>query len=91
MMEIHGEEIIRRIVREEMRSLLESMAETADGLANGLSSYDVGDLEKAGHRAIKTVMELEESMLPHAWNCISRDPRAFEGENECTCGVKEGS
>jgi hypothetical protein len=89
MMEIHGEEIIRRIVREEMRALLESMAETADNLATGLASHDVGELERAGYRAIKTVMELDESMLPHAWNCVHRDPRSFEGE--CTCGVKEGS
>lgn len=90
MMQIHGEEIIRRIVREEIQKFAESVAKTSYGLADGLDSYETGDLERAGHRAIKKVMELEESMLPHAWNCNLRDPEGYDdkgNELKCSCGV----
>lgn len=79
------EEMMRRIVREEMRSLLQSMARTAIGLSDGLASYEIGELERAGHRAISRVSELEEAMLPHAWNCDLRDP--YGRGSKCSCGV----
>lgn len=84
------EQAMRRIVREELRSLLQSMSKTAHGLHAGLAGYETGELERAGHRAIEKVMDLEEAMLPHAWNCNLRDPNGYDdqgNELKCSCGV----
>jgi hypothetical protein len=79
------EEVMRRIVREEMRSLLQSMGKTAFALSDGLASYEIGELERSGHQAIRRVAELEEAMLPHAWNCEVRNPAGWD--HKCSCGV----
>lgn len=84
------EQAMRRIVREEMRSLLQSMMKTARGFGTGIAGFELGDLEKAGHKAIERVMDLEEAMLPHAWNCNLRNPAGYDdqgNELKCSCGV----
>lgn len=81
------EEMMRRVVREEMRALLRSLAETAEGLYN---LADPNSMEEAGYRGIMKVMNLEESMMPHAWNCQLRDPAGANpdgSELQCSCGV----
>jgi hypothetical protein len=83
------EEVMRRVVREEMRSLVKSMTATAKGLYN---YADPGSLEEAGYKAIKKVFELEESMLPHAWNCELRNPAGYDkngNDLQCNCEVGE--
>lgn len=82
-MSIENEDVIRRIVREELKSLLGSMAKTAEK-KNG---YDTGQLEGAALYAIKNVVEEEEERLPHAWDCPKRK-RSWE--NNCSCGVEKG-
>lgn len=79
------EEMMRRVVREEMMYLLRSMSKTARGLFSGLAAYETSELERAGYRAIHRVMELEESMLPHAWNCEVRNPA---GNFPCSCDAR---
>lgn len=76
------EEMMRKIVREEMRSLLKSLTVTADGIRK---RYGTTALEIAGYRAIHSVMAVEEAMLPHAWNCDTRDPAGYV--LKCSCGV----
>lgn len=86
------EEAMRRVVREEMRYLLQSMVKTARGFGTGIAGFELGDLEKAGHKAIERVMDLEEAMLPHAWNCDLRNPAGYDdkgNELTCSCGVGE--
>uniref|UniRef100_A0AAU7GXR9 Helix-turn-helix DNA binding domain protein n=1 Tax=Streptomyces phage Scarif TaxID=3158858 RepID=A0AAU7GXR9_9CAUD len=81
------EEKLRRIVREELKSLLESMGKTAYS-ADG---YDTGELESAGLRAIRTVVETEGSLLPHAWTCPKRKGYwdEYGNRSKCNCGVGE--
>ena len=77
------EEVMRRIVREEMQALLKTMAETSNLLSGGIATPV--HLENAGYKAIARVIELEESMLPHAWNC---DIRNVDVDGvKCSCGV----
>lgn len=78
---------IRRIVREELKSLLESMDKTADR-ADG---YETGELESAGLRAIRRVVEDEAYYMPHAWTCPKRQG-AWDNNGDptkCNCGVGE--
>jgi hypothetical protein len=84
------EEMMRKVVREELRSLLYSLTATARDNSDGLAAYEVGELERAGHRAIQRVMEIETALLPHAWNCNFRDPAGYDSRGnklECSCGV----
>jgi hypothetical protein len=84
------EEMMRKVVREELALLLRSMGKTARGLYGGMAAYNVGDLEQAGYRAIERVAELEESLLPHAWNCELRNPAGYDEQGnpvQCSCGV----
>lgn len=84
------EQVMRRIVREEMRSMMDSVVKTATALDS--QSHRIGlKLEAAGFQAIARVMELEESMLPHAWNCELRNPngRNLDGsELKCSCDAR---
>lgn len=73
------EEIIRRIVREELKSLLESMGKTAYN-ADG---YETGELKSAGLAAVREVVESEAWGMPHDWGCERRK----SGYKQCTCGV----
>lgn len=82
MINIHGEEIIRRIVREELKKLLESTAETA----RNSDGYETGELESAALGAINKVVESEAYLLPHAWDCTRRIGDYFERQ-KCSCGV----
>lgn len=78
---------LRRIVREELKSLLESMGKTADR-ADG---YETGELESAGLRAISRVVEDEDYYMPHAWTCPKRQG-TWDREGyatHCNCGVGE--
>ncbi|WPJ30816.1 hypothetical protein [Streptomyces phage Psst4] len=78
---------LRRIVREELKSLLESMGKTA----YNSDGYETGELESAGLRAIRTVVEAEGSHLPHAWTCPKRQG-TWDREGyatHCNCGVGE--
>lgn len=81
------EEMMRKVVREEMRALLASLERTSRGL---LRQCSPGDFEEAGYQAIYKVMELEEAMLPHAWNCELRNPAGCDVHGnplKCSCGV----
>lgn len=75
---------IRRIIREELKSLLESVAETADR-ADG---YETGELTSAGLGAIKDVAERVSGELPHAWDCTIKTPMTWP--KKCSCGVGDG-
>lgn len=78
------EETVRRIVREELTSLLKSLDKTASDSIG----YETGELEGAALRAISDVMKSEVGSMPHDWKCEMRTDRWFEA---CTCGVdKEG-
>lgn len=76
------EEVMRRIVREEMQALMRSMGETARLLGGSVTP---AALEDIGYQSIARVIELEESMMPHAWNCDVRNPNV-DGLS-CSCGV----
>lgn len=81
------EERLRRIVREELKSLLESMDKTA----NRADGYETGELESAGLRAIRRVVEDEAYYMPHAWTCPKRQG-AWDNNGDptkCNCGVGE--
>lgn len=76
------EEMMRKVVREELKALLESMAKTASGQA---WNYASSDLEGYGLRAIENVAEREAALMPHAWNCEKRNPQVWGAK--CSCGV----
>lgn len=73
-------DLVRRIIRQEMESLLETLARGA-GDSDG---SETGELESAGLQAIKSVMERELHHLPHDWNCEKR----HGSWNKCTCDIK---
>lgn len=73
------EERLRHIVREELKSFLRS----ANVTARNADGHETGELESAGLRAIRTVIESEIYYLPHTWGCSIRKPMVFT----CDCGV----
>ena len=82
-----SEEDVRRIVREEMRSLLVSLVKTSDRLN---VPYETEEIENRILRSIGKVADQEASHLPHKWDCGSRDPDWMKiNPFECTCGVGE--
>lgn len=83
------EEVMRRIVRQEMRLLLDSMQKTSHGLAHGPNRYDMDEIQRVAYQAIEEVVALEEAMMPHAWNCETRNPHV--SGHKCSCGVGEDS
>ncbi len=74
------EDEIRRIVREELKSLLMSMKDTA----YNADEFETGG-KSAGFSAIRDVVEQEAALLPHDWSCEKRKYR----NGKCTCGVGE--
>jgi hypothetical protein len=76
-----SEEDLRRMFREELKLVFESMAKTASN-ADG---YETGELESAGLKAIANVAERMEEKLPHSWDCAKRE--RFGYSNKCTCSV----
>lgn len=79
-----NEEMIRKIVREELKSLLDSMKETA----GSLDGYETQQIEREALRAFKNLAGMEAGMLPHAWDCEGRG-RYGLSEEECSCGIIE--
>lgn len=77
---------LRSIVREELKSLLESIAKTANDGSNG---YEVGELQSAGMTAISNVAEHEAGLMPHAWDCTIRDRKAWSSSCSCSSASME--
>lgn len=73
-------EDVRRIVREELKSLLESLGTTANGLD---VPYETRELESSALMAIEKVLKEEASNLPHDWECATR----AHWDNACDCGI----
>lgn len=75
------EEDIRRIVREELKSLLESLGATA----HKLDDYDARELESSALMTIEKVVMREVDNFPHDWKCNTRIGNWIN--RTCNCDV----
>lgn len=75
------DEALRRIVREELKLMLESIAENADRL----DTYGTGELLAAGLDAVKQAVKGAIDDLHHTADCTIR----YSRYRDCSCGVEE--
>lgn len=76
------EAAVRRIVREELTLMLNSMKKETVYL----NSYETGELEAAALYAMGNVTDRVLGDLPHAADCASRSDKLYV---RCSCGVQE--
>jgi hypothetical protein len=73
-----SEEDHRRIIREELKSLLESLRDHSRGIA-----YETQEIEERALGAVKELFEGEIQRFPHDWKC----PKRSSYWKPCVCGV----
>lgn len=79
------EQEVRRIVREEIKQVLESLAVEAD---RADTPYETGELASAGLQAVAEAATLTVKAMDHASDCGLRERGRT---NRCTCHVEADS
>lgn len=77
------EDMIRRIVREELQAMMRNMTEDCNNTRNYLLQDEAHDEWKM-FGAIENVVEHQAEFLPHAWDCEIRNE---DVDSNCNCGV----
>lgn len=81
-----SDEAIRKIIREELKSLLEDMQR----VSRKRDTYDTRQIESEALQAFNGLIGEVIEDLPHAWDCANRTERGSVW-GECSCGLEPPS